>query len=67
MKLTRVASFNGDFCDECLNVHRYLSREDAREKIAPRQQECNRRRCHPSLTNPLRRRLSNVSQKARHL
>ncbi len=28
-----VESFNGSLCDECLNVHWFLSLEDAQEKI----------------------------------
>ena len=28
-----IESFDGSFRDECLNVHRFMSLEDARDKI----------------------------------
>ena len=44
-----IESFNGSFRDECLNVHWFLSLEDAREKIEAWRQEYNTFRPHSSL------------------
>jgi putative transposase len=44
-----IESFNGSFRDECLNVHWFLSLEDAREKIEAWRQEYNCFRPHSSL------------------
>ncbi|MFJ5477582.1 IS3 family transposase [Pectobacterium carotovorum] len=44
-------SFNGSFRDECLNVHWFLSLEDAREKVEHWRQEYNQQRPHSSLNN----------------
>lgn len=44
-----IESFNGRFRDECLNVHWFLSLEDAREKIEAWRQEYNSFRPHSSL------------------
>jgi len=44
-----IESFNGSFRDECLNVHWFLSVEDACEKIEAWRQEYNRVRPHSSL------------------
>jgi putative transposase len=46
-----IGSFNGSFRDECLNVHWFLSLEDAREKIETWRCEYNRDRPHSSLGN----------------
>ncbi|HED1257264.1 IS3 family transposase [Enterobacter ludwigii] len=46
-----VESFNGSLRDECLNVHWFLSLEDAQEKIECWRQEYNQRRPHSSLNN----------------
>lgn len=44
-----IESFNGSFRDECLNVHWFLSLEDAREKIETWRREYNEFRPHNSL------------------
>ena len=44
-----IESFNGSFRDECLNVHWFLSLEDAGEKIEAWRQEYNTFRPHSSL------------------
>ncbi|SEO84057.1 putative transposase [Aquisalimonas asiatica] len=44
-----IESFNGSFRDECLNVHWFLSLEDAREKIEIWRCEYNCDRPHSSL------------------
>jgi putative transposase len=44
-----IESFNGSFRDECLNVHWFLSLQDAREKIEAWRQEYNCFRPHSSL------------------
>jgi transposase InsO family protein len=44
-----IESFNGSFRDECLNVHWFLSKADAKEKIEAWRQEYNRFRPHISL------------------
>jgi len=46
-----VESFNGSLRDECLNVHWFLSLEDAQEKIECWRQEYNQQRPHSSLNN----------------
>ena len=46
-----VESFNGSLRDECLNVHWFLSLEDAQEKIERWREEYNRERPHSSLNN----------------
>ena len=46
-----VESFNGSLRDECLNVHWFLSLEDAQEKIEHWRQEYNQYRSHSSLNN----------------
>ena len=46
-----IESFNGSFRDECLNVHWFLSLEDAQEKIECWRQEYNWQRPHSSLNN----------------
>lgn len=46
-----VESFNGSLRDECLNVHWFLSLEDAQEKIEHWRQEYNQYRPHSSLNN----------------
>jgi len=44
-----IESFNGSFRDECLNVHWFLSIEDAREKIERWRVDYNKHRPHSSL------------------
>lgn len=46
-----IESFNGSFRDECLNVHWFLSLEDAQEKVEYWRQEYNQQRPHSSLNN----------------
>lgn len=46
-----IESFNGSFRDECLNVHWFLSLEDAQEKIENWRIEYNEDRTHSSLWN----------------
>ncbi|MES1949746.1 ISEch12 OrfB [Salinisphaera sp. S4-8] len=46
-----IESFNGSFRDECLNVHWFLSLEDAQEKIENWRIEYNEDRTHSSLGN----------------
>lgn len=45
-----VESFNGSFRDECLNLHWFLSLDDAREKIKAWRKEYNEYRPHSSLS-----------------
>lgn len=44
-----IESFNGSFRDECLNLHWFLSLDDAREKIEAWRREYNSFRPHSSL------------------
>lgn len=44
-----IESFNGSFRDECLNIHWFLSLEDAREKIELWREEYNHFRPHSAL------------------
>ena len=44
-----MESFNGSFHDECLNVHWFLSIDDAREKVERWRTEYNQSRPHSSL------------------
>lgn len=44
-----IESFNGSFRDECLNVHWFLSMDDARSKIERWRVDYNRVRPHSSL------------------
>lgn len=44
-----IESFNGSFRDECLNLHWFLSLEDARAKIEAWRNEYNSFRPHSSL------------------
>ena len=46
-----IESFNGSFRDECLNIHWFLSLEDAREKIELWREEYNHVRPHSALGN----------------
>lgn len=46
-----IESFNGSFRDECLNVHWFLSLDDARDKIEHWRIEYNEDRPHSSLGN----------------
>jgi putative transposase len=47
----RIVSFNCSLRDECLNVHGFLSLEDADEKIEQWWQEYHQYRPHSSLNN----------------
>ena len=44
-----IESFNGRLRDECLNVHQFLSIEDARSRIEAWRHDYNQRRPHSSL------------------
>ncbi|ANB17145.1 Mobile element protein [Dokdonella koreensis DS-123] len=44
-----IESFNGSFRDECLNTHRFLSLDDARQKIESWRQDYSHFRPHSSL------------------
>jgi putative transposase len=44
-----IESFNGRLRDECLNVHQFLSLEDARRKIEVWRRDYNEQRPHSSL------------------
>jgi putative transposase len=46
-----IESFNGSFRDECLNLHWFLSLEDAREKIEGWRMDYNEFRPHSSLAD----------------
>lgn len=46
-----IESFNGSFRDECLNIHWFLSLDDAREKIESWRYDYNTFRPHSSLDN----------------
>jgi putative transposase len=46
-----IESFNGRLRDECLNVHQFLSLEDARRKIEVWRRDYNEQRPHSSLGN----------------
>ena len=44
-----IEAFNGRLRDECLNVHQFISIDDAREKIEAWRVDYNARRPHSSL------------------
>jgi len=44
-----IESFNGRLRDECLNVHQFLSLEDARDKLDAWRMDYNHYRPHSSL------------------
>ncbi len=46
-----IESFNGSFRDECLNIHWFLSLEDAQEKIEAWRRDYNDFRPHSALDN----------------
>lgn len=46
-----IESFNGSFRDECLNIHWFLSLDDAREKIETWRVDYNQVRPHSALGN----------------
>jgi putative transposase len=46
-----IESFNGSFRDECLNLHWFLSLNDAKKKIEAWREESNTFRPHSSLGN----------------
>jgi len=49
MENGHIESFNGRLRDECLNVHQFLSLEDARAKIETWRMDYNHHRPHGSL------------------
>ncbi len=62
-----VESFNGSLRDECLNVHWFLSLDDAQEKIEKWRQEYNQQRPHSSLNNQTPEEFIRSLQKGRSL
>ena len=46
-----IESFNGSLRDECLNVHWFMSLEDARQKIETWRQDYNNFRPHSALSD----------------
>lgn len=46
-----IESFNGSLRDECLNIHWFLSLEDAQEKLDNWRREYNHKRTHSSLND----------------
>ncbi|KMH47421.1 transposase [Klebsiella variicola] len=46
-----IESFNGSLRDECLNIHWFLSLEDAQEKLDNWRREYNHERTHSSLND----------------
>ena len=46
-----IESFNGSFRDECLNMHWFLSLDDARSKIEAWRNDYNEFRPHSALNN----------------
>ena len=46
-----IESFNGSFRDECLNIHWFLSLDDARDKIETWRVDYNHVRPHSALGN----------------
>jgi len=46
-----IESFNGSFRDECLNVHWFMSLDDAKTKIEAWRRDYNEFRPHSSLTH----------------
>ncbi len=42
-----IESFNGSLRDECLNIHWFLSLEDAQDKLDNWRREYNHERTHP--------------------
>jgi putative transposase len=46
-----IESFNGSLRDECLNIHWFLSLEDAQEKLDNWRKEYNHERTHSSLND----------------
>ncbi|EGU5442544.1 transposase, partial [Salmonella enterica] len=46
-----VESFNGSLRDECLNIHWFLSLEDAQDKLDNWRWEYNHERTHSSLND----------------
>ncbi|EBV4912036.1 transposase, partial [Salmonella enterica subsp. enterica serovar Kalamu] len=46
-----IESFNGSLRDECLNIHWFLSLEDAQEKLGNWRREYNHERTHSSLND----------------
>ena len=66
----KIESFNGRLRQECLNVHWFLSLDDARTKIEAWRQEYNEKRTHSALQweSPAqfaRQALGNVSSEAK--
>jgi len=46
-----IESFNGKLRDECLNIHWFLSMDDAQEKLDRWREEYNHDRTHSSLND----------------
>ena len=46
-----IESFNGSLRDECLNIHWFLSLEDAQDKLDNWRREYNHERTHSSLND----------------
>ncbi|WP_228295992.1 integrase core domain-containing protein, partial [Klebsiella pneumoniae] len=46
-----IESFNGSLRDECLNIHWFLSLEDAQDKLDSWRREYNHERTHSSLND----------------
>ena len=46
-----IESFNGSLRDECLNIHWFLSLEDAQDKLDNWRREYNHERMHSSLND----------------
>ena len=49
MQNADIESFNGRLRDECLNVHQFVSLEDARQKIEAWRLDYNQQRPHSAL------------------
>ena len=49
-----IESFNGSLRDECLNIHWFLSLEDAQDKLDNWRREYNHERTHSSLNDMTR-------------
>ena len=58
-----IESFNGSFRDGCLNVNRFMSLEDAKQKIEAWREEYNSFRPHSSLDGLTPNQVHDASQK----
>ena len=59
-----IESFNGSFRDECLNMHWFLSLDDAREKIEAWRIDYNEYRPHQSLADKTPKEFAQEHQQA---